>query len=275
MTWAKVDDRFNDDPRMLALSRGVRLLYVEGLVWSCRHATDGRLPRYVLGKVTDEPDAIDAAKQLVDAGIWEDTEDGWEIVGFLDELDQTPAAEIAKNKEFNRGRQSRRRRHLAGDHSGCNPKFCDVVRAEHKAGDHHQCQVEFCDVTRDVTRDTTRDQRLPNRPHPTRREDGGRNGGTRAPKGSRGAPPEKWWLGDCPHGDPFGAANCKTCASEHDWWDGVECTHGEPDGPRECVGCRVVHDPYFEASDNGKCPVHLGWIGNCPGCAADRKAATT
>ena len=55
MTWAKLTDTFNDDPVLLGLPRGVRLLHVEAIVWCCKHETDGRIPRHVLTRITDEP----------------------------------------------------------------------------------------------------------------------------------------------------------------------------------------------------------------------------
>src|SRR4051794_4733414 len=106
--WAKIDDRFNDDPNMLALPRGVRLVHLEGIVWACRHETDGAVPQQVLVKVTDEPDPRDAVKLLVAAGLWAETETGWEIVGFLD--DQRSAKDVTKVREMSKARQRRARR---------------------------------------------------------------------------------------------------------------------------------------------------------------------
>jgi hypothetical protein len=82
VTWAKVDDRFNDDPKLLRLDRSVRLLHVEGITWSCRHLTNGFVPAFALAKVTDYRPPEDGIRPLVEAGLWEEAEDesgdtGW------------------------------------------------------------------------------------------------------------------------------------------------------------------------------------------------------
>lgn len=126
MTWAKVSDTFIDDPVLLALPRGVRLLYVEGTVWSCKQETDGQVPAHVVGRITDEPDPLAAVEQLVDAGLWDRTDDGFVIVGF--ELQQRSSEELEAARKLNAVRQERHRRHRSGDHSKCNPQYCKAAR---------------------------------------------------------------------------------------------------------------------------------------------------
>lgn len=105
MTWTKLSDDFCDNPGLLQLERGVRLLFVEGLVWSNRHSTDGDLPRFALAKITDEPDAELAAKRLVEAHLWADTADGWRIVDFLEQ--QPSRAAVEKERKLKAERQRR------------------------------------------------------------------------------------------------------------------------------------------------------------------------
>ena len=128
MTWARLDDGITDRPDLLALSRPVRLLHIEGIVWACRHETDGAIPRHVLRKVTDEPDPEQAAGELVGAGLWEATDEGWAIVGFLD--DQVSAEDLAKQRAVAAERQRRSRQHKAGDHSSCDPRYCRRAAAD-------------------------------------------------------------------------------------------------------------------------------------------------
>jgi hypothetical protein len=117
MSWIKLDDTFADDPNLLALPRGVRLVHVEALVWCCRQLTDGAVPRHALRKVTDEDDIAAAAVQLVEAGLWDATDTGWQIVGFLDL--QPSRCEVDEAKAGARFRAARSRRHLNGDHAIC------------------------------------------------------------------------------------------------------------------------------------------------------------
>jgi hypothetical protein len=81
---ALVDTAAIEDPRLVVLPRGVRLLAVEALVWSKLHRTDGFLPRAAVLRMTDEPAPWQAADKLAEAGVWEGTDDGWSIVGFTD-----------------------------------------------------------------------------------------------------------------------------------------------------------------------------------------------
>lgn len=128
MTWSKFGGEFPDDPRMYQLSRGVRYLRFEAIVWANKHGTDGRLPKYALPRFTDEPNAEAAAGQLVDVGIWDVDGDGWVIVGFLDE--QPSAADVERTQALARDRQRKRRQHSNGDHSLCDTRYCVQSRAE-------------------------------------------------------------------------------------------------------------------------------------------------
>lgn len=160
MTWARLDDTFVDDPDLLRLPRGARLLHVEGIVWSCKHLTDGLLERHVLRRLSDEPDLEEAAGLLVDAGLWADDELGFRIVGFLEQ--QPSRLEVQQRRENTKERQDRSRRHRSGDHSTClRGRYCPEGA-----------------VTRDTTGDETRQspRPVPTRPDPSRPEGKGREG---------------------------------------------------------------------------------------------------
>jgi len=126
MTWVKLDDNAPDDPTFVSLPRGVRLLHLEALAWSNRHAAGGRIPISALFRISDEPKTSEAVERLVSAGLWEADPDGWRLVWLLD--DQPTPDEIDKARERNRRKQKRHRDHLRGDHSGCDPKWCKAAR---------------------------------------------------------------------------------------------------------------------------------------------------
>jgi hypothetical protein len=87
-----------EDPRLVVLPRGIRLLAIEALVWSKLHQTDGYLPRAAVVRMTDEPEPLQAAEQLEEAGIWEPAEGGgWQIVGFTDT--QMSAARVRQKRD--------------------------------------------------------------------------------------------------------------------------------------------------------------------------------
>jgi hypothetical protein len=170
VTWAKLDDTFNDDPTLLALPRGVRLLHVEATVWSCKHETDGVIPRHVLTRITDEPEPEQAAGHLVAAGLWAAADTGYEVVDFL--VNQRSAEEVETSRANSRHRQERHRRHQNRDHSLCDPRWCQASNGVSNG------------VTNGVSNGSP-SRPVPTRPVPSSSE--GRKGGTGS-GASAGAP---------------------------------------------------------------------------------------
>ena len=127
MSWLKVSDRALAEPRFTRVSRDARLLHLEAMAWTMAYGDgDGSMARHSLRRATDanEPEAL--ATELVEAGLWTGTDDGWQVTFMLD--DQLSPDEIARQRAFNRTRQARYRRHSAGDHSMCEARFCNAVR---------------------------------------------------------------------------------------------------------------------------------------------------
>lgn len=121
MTWTKLDDAFNDDPRLIQLPRGVRLLHVEALVWCNKHETDGAVPAYAMRRVSDEPDVDAAIGALVDVGLWTDLGDGqYQLPGWAkDAKHQRTKSELEQGRRGNRFIVGRKRMHDRGDHRWC------------------------------------------------------------------------------------------------------------------------------------------------------------
>jgi hypothetical protein len=114
---ALIDYEALEDPKLIDLPRGIRLLHVEATAWSVLHRTDGAISPGALHRVTDEPDAGMAAAQLVSAGVWMSTDKGWQIVDFS--LSQMTSDRVRRIEEANRERQERFTHHRLGDHSKC------------------------------------------------------------------------------------------------------------------------------------------------------------
>lgn len=115
VTWVKLTDSALDEPFLLDVSRGAVLLHIEALAYSNRYATDGVIHRAALRKLTTEPDPLAAAAELVAAGMWMATQEGWQLLWLLN--DQPSSDEIQASREQARHRQARKRRHTKGDHS--------------------------------------------------------------------------------------------------------------------------------------------------------------
>lgn len=84
MSWAKLDDGFFDHPKVLVAGEDAANLYVRGLVWCCKHLTDGAIPREALRTLTGRRDAAALAAKLVASGLWEAREGGWAVHDFHD-----------------------------------------------------------------------------------------------------------------------------------------------------------------------------------------------
>jgi hypothetical protein len=99
---ALVDVAMIEDPRLLTLPRGIRLLHLEALVWCKAHLTDGFIPAPALSRLTDEEDASNASRELVRVGLWNLTAEGWTIIGFTDT--QMSAQRIREKRQASRER---------------------------------------------------------------------------------------------------------------------------------------------------------------------------
>jgi hypothetical protein len=84
VNWAKVDDGFLDHPKVLVAGEEAANLYLRGLIWCCKHLTDGAIPREALRALSSRRDAGALAVKLVSAGLWEAAPDGWRVHDFHD-----------------------------------------------------------------------------------------------------------------------------------------------------------------------------------------------
>ena len=104
MTWVKLDDRFPDHPKVLALGddyeRGLAL-HVRGLCYAAGNLTDGFVP----ARAFREDVAI--AARLVAVGLWKEVAGGYLIHDFLDF--NKSKAQVEKEREEWRARQVKSR----------------------------------------------------------------------------------------------------------------------------------------------------------------------
>lgn len=79
MTWVKLDDHFDENPKVYGLTDSAFRLYVKSLCWCARKESDGRIP-HAVGRAMGSPRAV---KELVGAGLWLSAETGFEVKDFL------------------------------------------------------------------------------------------------------------------------------------------------------------------------------------------------
>lgn len=84
MTWVKIDDQFPDHPKIERAGPEAAWLYVAGLCYCAQYLTDGRIPKTRVSRLTAFPDGERLADRLMDAGLWEDAGDDYEVHDYLD-----------------------------------------------------------------------------------------------------------------------------------------------------------------------------------------------
>lgn len=105
MTWIKIDDDLPDHPKVAGLTDGAFRLYLTGLCYCSRHLTDGRIPEAVTARWgVRHPDR--AASELMSAGLWTSSADGFEVVGYLEHQRskvEVEALSVKRSKAGKRG----------------------------------------------------------------------------------------------------------------------------------------------------------------------------
>jgi hypothetical protein len=110
MPWVRLDDRFPSHRKIATLDDRAFRLYVSALCWSAENLTDGAIGEKELPLVAHIRGVKATAQRLVDAGLWERTETGWQVHDFLDY--QYSAEQVRAEREKNAERQRRfRERH--------------------------------------------------------------------------------------------------------------------------------------------------------------------
>src|SRR6266704_3002926 len=91
MPWFPVDDSFHSHPKALATSLAARGLWATAGSWSSAHLTDGVVPVHVLASLGGTPEL---AAELVAAGLWRRTRQGYVFHDWFDWGSKRTAAEI-------------------------------------------------------------------------------------------------------------------------------------------------------------------------------------
>ncbi len=110
MAWARLDDTLPVHPKVRALSDAAFRLYICAICWSNLHLTDGYVPSDQLRYLSDVRRPRLCVDQLVQAGLWEDAKDGWQIHDYLEY--QPSAEKVQQEREAKRKRQAKWRGHV-------------------------------------------------------------------------------------------------------------------------------------------------------------------
>jgi hypothetical protein len=104
MTYFKVDDGIWGHPKFSLLSNDAVALWVMAGSWCGRYVTDGLLPYQSIGMVRGSKQA---AQELVDAGLWLETPNGWMFHDWNDY--QYTKDEVESRRAYEREKKRRQR----------------------------------------------------------------------------------------------------------------------------------------------------------------------
>lgn len=104
MTWARLDDGFHSHPRVKRLSYTAVGVFAIGLSYAAHYETDGLLDSEFVKELRQRRGGKAALQELVDAGMFEEQNDGQ--LGVRNYLSFNPSrAELEQQREKNRGKQ--------------------------------------------------------------------------------------------------------------------------------------------------------------------------
>lgn len=118
MAWVRIDDSFPDHPKAVQAGPMACWLYVCSIAYANRYLTDGFIPERQIWRLIDSDDAEALADALIDAGLWEQAENGYQIHDYLD---YQPSAERVKaDRVTNAQRQAKWRERNTGSNAVTN-----------------------------------------------------------------------------------------------------------------------------------------------------------
>ena len=103
MVWAKFDDKYPDNPKIVALSDAAFRLHASAICYSAAHLLDGRIPKAAAHRYVAR--GVAAAKELLESGLFADDGDFYQVHDFLD---YNPTAEQVTNIREARARSGRK-----------------------------------------------------------------------------------------------------------------------------------------------------------------------
>lgn len=102
MAWVRIDDGFDEHPKIASLDERAVAVFVFGLCYCNRNLTDGFIPASYGRRVSAR-----GVKVLEGCGLWERVEGGWRVHDYKDY--QPTKESVMKERERNAERQQRHR----------------------------------------------------------------------------------------------------------------------------------------------------------------------
>jgi DnaD/phage-associated family protein len=111
MAWARIDDKFLDNPKVRKAGKEATYLYLSGLVYSSNQITEGYISDEVLGLVAFKGfirNELTHADKLVECGLWDRIDGGYLIHDYLEynptkeQIEESRAKKIAAGSKGGR-----------------------------------------------------------------------------------------------------------------------------------------------------------------------------
>ena len=92
MTWTKLDENFDQHPKVVAAGLLAELMHIHALIYCNRHLTDGFVSEFVIGRLLDRDELTQLSNDspkafaglLVEIGLWDEVPGGYQIHDFLE-----------------------------------------------------------------------------------------------------------------------------------------------------------------------------------------------
>lgn len=114
MAWVRLADDFADHPKIIAAGPLAGWLWVCGLAYCNRYLTDGLVPAGAVRRLVDVDEPARLAAKLVEVGLWERVADGFRVHDFRDYQPSAQAVREERDRNAERMREWRKRRHEPG-----------------------------------------------------------------------------------------------------------------------------------------------------------------
>lgn len=123
--WVKVDVNVTEHPKCVALSPDAWTLWLHGLTYAGRNLSDGHIPTVMLSRLSGVPRPQKAADELVDAGLWDEIDEGWLIHDYLDhQRSAEEAAEQSTKAKRGANKTNHQRWHVGKGRHDPNCRYC-------------------------------------------------------------------------------------------------------------------------------------------------------
>lgn len=145
--WAKLDDHYHDNPKILSVSKAARWVHTGAISWCCKHLTDGVIPRaqaWRLGSDGEDDRPGEYIRELVDARLFEDLGNGsYQVHDFLDynpSRDEAEARQLAIQEQRREAGKKRAEGGSRGDRGRFAPAESNPPTSEPPAGHQREDQ---------------------------------------------------------------------------------------------------------------------------------------